>query len=152
VVHKQEEIERLREFIPAEDERKDAGRDQPRCGQQQQRDRDQNARKGGQPSREGAKNRVGPDSFAPQRYRASARELKLCNQVQCTILRLFNRFVVKGNGTRRDVTTNVTLLVPFLPALPFPSTFSGPRVRLGKRLACGRSASRAVTAAEGMAC
>jgi hypothetical protein len=30
---------------------------------------DQNARKGGQPSREGAKNRVGPDSFAPQRYR-----------------------------------------------------------------------------------
>jgi hypothetical protein len=82
----------------------------------------------------------------------SARELKLCNQVQCTILRLFNRFVVKGNGTRRDVTTNVTLLVPFLPALPFPSTFSGPRVRLGKRLACGRSASRAVTAAEGMAC
>jgi hypothetical protein len=68
VVHKQEEIERYREFIPAEDERKDAGRDQPRCGQQQ-RDRDQNARKGGQPSREGAKNRVGPDSFAPQRYR-----------------------------------------------------------------------------------
>jgi hypothetical protein len=29
VVHKQEEIERYREFIPAEDERKDAGRDQP---------------------------------------------------------------------------------------------------------------------------
>jgi hypothetical protein len=54
----------------------------------------------------------------------SARELiKLCNQVQCTILRLFNRFVVKNNGTRRDVTTNVTLLVPLLPALPSQAPF-----------------------------
>src|SRR5205807_10047551 len=40
-------------------------------------------------------------------------------------------------------------LVPFLPALPFPSTFSGLRIRLGTRLACCRSASRAVTAVKG---
>jgi len=78
-----------------------------------------------------------------------ARTHQLCNQVQRTILRLFSRFVVKGNGTRRDVTTNVTLLVPFLPALPFPSTFSGLRIRLDTRLAYCRSASRAVTAVKG---
>jgi len=43
--------------------------------------------------------------------------------VQRTILRLFDRFVVKRNDTRRDVTTNVTLLVPFLPALPSQAPF-----------------------------
>jgi hypothetical protein len=43
--------------------------------------------------------------------------------VQRTILRLFDRFVVKRNDTRRDVTTNVTLLVSFLPALPSQAPF-----------------------------
>jgi hypothetical protein len=50
--------------------------------------------------------------------------------VQRTILRLFNRFVVKGNGTRRDVTTNVTLLGSFLPALPSQAPFPVPVVAL----------------------
>jgi hypothetical protein len=56
-----------------------------------------------------------------------------------------------GNGPRRDVTTNGTPLALFRPVLPFPTTFSGPPICHGTRLARRRSASRAVTAGEGMA-